>query len=71
MADIATPAPVNADLTREEWIAAVERQIARTMPDQFPSGFARFTAEQYAEEGGYDAYLRGDFADGHLWEPVA
>ena len=56
-------------LTRDEWIDALERNIALNMPDMYPSGYARATAERRAVEGGYDAYIRGDFADGNLWEP--
>lgn len=58
-------------MTRAEWIDAMERQLARTMPDMYPSGYARFLAEERDKEGGYDNYIAGKYADNHLWEPDA
>lgn len=57
-------------MTREEWIQAVGRQLARTIPDQFGDGYAYWLAEQYADEGGYEKFLAGDYADDNLWEPA-
>jgi hypothetical protein len=56
-------------VTREEWVQAVGRQLARTMPDMYPEGYAYWLAEQYADEGGYDRFVAGEFSDDHLWEP--
>lgn len=56
-------------MTKDEWIDAVARQLGRTMPDEFPDGFSRYMAEQYAAEGGYERFLAGDFAKENLWEP--
>lgn len=55
--------------TREEWIHAVGRGFARTMPDEFPEGYAYWLAEQKATQGAYDAFLRGEFAENNLYEP--
>lgn len=60
---------INNDLTREQWIDQMERGLARTMPDMYPPGFARFEAEKKAEEGGYDNYCNGAYGVGKLWEP--
>jgi len=57
------------DLTKREWLEQMERGIARTMPDMYPSGYARFLAESRANEGGYEAYIAGKFANDKLWEP--
>lgn len=56
-------------MTREEWIEAVGRGFARSMPDMFPEGYAYWLAEQKANAGAYDAYLNGEFAEGSLYEP--
>lgn len=56
-------------LSRQEWIDSMERQIARNMPDNHPSGYARFLAEARASEGGYEKYARGEYAPDNLWEP--
>lgn len=56
---------------RKEWIEAVGRQLARSMPDMYPEGYAYWLAEQYADEGGYDKYRNGKYASGNLWEPEA
>lgn len=58
-------------MTRKEWVAAVARQISRTMPDMYPSGYALFLAESYAAEGGYEKYAAGGYAPDKLWEPEA
>lgn len=57
-------------LSREAWIEAVARGFARTMPDEFPEGFARHMAEDRARRGAYEAYLAGAFGD-DLYQPNA
>ena len=57
-------------LTKEEWIAQVQRQLAYTLPDEFPEGFSHHLAEEAAENGGYDAYREGRYPEGTLWVPT-
>lgn len=61
---------MNDPTSRKEWIEAVGRQLARSMPDMYPEGYAYWLAEQYANEGGWEAYRSGQYAADHLWEPV-
>lgn len=56
-------------MTKADWIGAVGRGFAKTMPDEFPEGYAYWLAEQRAEQGMYDAYINGEFAPGNLYEP--
>jgi hypothetical protein len=56
-------------VTKQEWIDQVSRGLSKTMPDMYPSGYAAYLAEQYAEEGGYEKYLAGGYSADHLWEP--
>lgn len=56
-------------MNREDWIEQVGRGFARTMPDQFPEGYAYWLAEKKAEQGAYDAYSAGEFNDESLYEP--
>ena len=56
-------------MSKDEWVTEVGRAFARSMPDEFPEGFAYFLAESRATKGAYDAYISGDFAPGNLYEP--
>ena len=60
---------MNTELTREEWVAAVGGQLSRTGPDMYPEGYFYWLAEQYANEGGYDHYINGDYSANVLWSP--
>ena len=57
-------------MTEQEWIEAVARGFAKSMPDQFPEGYAEFLARDRARRGAYQAYLDGAFGD-NLYEPNA
>jgi hypothetical protein len=56
-------------MSKEEWIQAVGRGFARTMPDMFPEGYAYYLATYKADRGAYEAFLAGEFADESLYEP--
>ena len=58
-------------MTETEWIDAVARAFARTMPDEFPEGYAYWLAGDKARRGAYQAFLDGAFGDDKLYEPNA
>ena len=56
-------------MTKEEWVEAVGRSFARSMPDEFPEGYAYWLAQYRADRGAYDAFTAGEFAPDNLYEP--
>jgi hypothetical protein len=58
---------VDDKLSKFQWVEALARSFARTMPDMYPSSFAEFYAEELGKNGDYEKYLNGDYGD-LLWK---
>jgi hypothetical protein len=56
-------------MSKEQWIQDVGAGFARSMPDEFPEGYAYWLASEKADRGAYDAYLSGRFHENNLYEP--